>query len=348
VYIRTLTLSFAALMLTAGMGLAVTIDLVPVGNPGNTADTYRMQDGTTGYGSVAYTYSIGKYEVTAGQYTEFLNKVARTDAYGLYNTYMADTVDHQGCNIQRTGSSGNYSYNVDADWANRPVNWVSWGDAARFCNWLQNGQPNTGSQTLATTEDGAYLLNGQTSYAGLMGITRKTNATYCIPSENEWYKAAFYDPSKGGLGVGGYWLYPTKTNTGPSNVLSSTGANNANFYDGNLYPHGWTIDSPYYRTPVGAFESSYSAYGTFDQAGNVEEWNEAILSAGADNGRGLRGGWYNNDRSNLDSSFRSRSDPTYSGSGTGFRIASVPEPGTIAMVLTIALCGLIFWKSSNA
>ena len=101
----------------------------------------------------AYAYQIGKYEVTAGQYTEFLNAVADSDTYGLYSTLMGDILNY-GANIQRTGSSPNYSYSVAADWANRPVNYVSFWDAARFANWLHNGQP-TGPQGPGTTEDGA-------------------------------------------------------------------------------------------------------------------------------------------------------------------------------------------------
>ena len=58
---------------------------VPVGNPGNAADP------ATGslYGDVNYEYSIGQYEITIGQYTEFLNAVAASDPYGLYNSSMA-------------------------------------------------------------------------------------------------------------------------------------------------------------------------------------------------------------------------------------------------------------------
>jgi hypothetical protein len=54
---------------------ALTIDMVTVGNPGN------APEGTIG--SVGYIYQIGKYEVTAGQYTEFLNSVAKADPNGL-------------------------------------------------------------------------------------------------------------------------------------------------------------------------------------------------------------------------------------------------------------------------
>ena len=145
----------------AVVDFATTMDMpfMTVGNPGNADDTHG-----DGYGGVDYTYNIGKFEVTAGQYTEFLNAVAATDTYGLYSTYMWR--DSWGCKIQRSGSSGSYAYSVASDWADRPVNYVRWGDAARFSNWLTNGMP-TGAQDLTTTEDGPYFLNGATSEAAL-------------------------------------------------------------------------------------------------------------------------------------------------------------------------------------
>jgi formylglycine-generating enzyme len=167
--VAILTVQAAGNVFNMPSGLT-SLETVTVGTPGNAADT-RYE--TPGYGSVGYTYNIGKYEVTAGQYTEFLNAVARTDTYGLYNPYMADPARMWGCNIQRSGPSGSYSYSVDPDWANRPVNYVSYGDSARFANWLHNGQP-IGAQGLATTEDGAYYLNGATSDAALMAVNRKT------------------------------------------------------------------------------------------------------------------------------------------------------------------------------
>jgi len=130
---------------------AVNIETVPVGNPGNAGELSGEGAGGSGpdriCGAVAYAYNIGKYEVTAGQYTAFLNAVAATDTYGLYNSSMWSSSD--GCKIERTGSSGSYSYSVAGDWANRPVNYVSFWDAARFVNWLHNGQGN------GDTESGA-------------------------------------------------------------------------------------------------------------------------------------------------------------------------------------------------
>ena len=105
-----------------------------------------------------------------------------------------------------SGSSGSYSYSVAADWADRPVNYVSWGDAARFTNWLHNGQPS-GAQGDGTTEDGAYDLNGATSDSELMAITRESDAAWLIPTENQWYKAAYH---KNDGVTANYWDYATQ------------------------------------------------------------------------------------------------------------------------------------------
>ena len=93
----------------------ITIATVPVGDAGNAPDTTVMGDGTTGYGEVDYNYNIGKYDVTAGQYTAFLNAVAATDTYGLYNAYMAysnTNTYHYGCGITQSGVSGHYTYSA--------------------------------------------------------------------------------------------------------------------------------------------------------------------------------------------------------------------------------------------
>ena len=262
------------LLLIAADVQAVTIDMVPVGNPGNAPDT--RYNAYLGFGSVAYAYQIGKYEVTAGQYTEFLNAVAKADPNGLYNTAMGDPGGSLGANIQRTGSSPNYSYSVAADWANRPVNYVSFWDAARFANWLHNGQP-TGPQGPGTTEDGAYHDVGNQTLFG-----RNAGAKFFIPTEDEWYKAAYHDKTAGL--AASYFDYPTGTNAVPGNDINETTnpGNNANYYISN-----YAIGSPYYRTVVGEFELSDSPYGTFDQGGNVWEWNETAVTSSS---RGLRGG----------------------------------------------------------
>ena len=123
---------------------------------------------------------------------------------GLYPNF-------EGCNIVRSSSSGNYTYSVAAEWADRPVNGVSWGDAARFCNRMHNGQP-TGAQDLTTTEDGSYYLNGATSNGELMTIVRKFDATWVLPSEDEWYKSAYH--YNDGV-TGNYCDYPTQSDPAP-------------------------------------------------------------------------------------------------------------------------------------
>ncbi len=315
----------AAMVLATGMAQAVNIDLVTVGNPVNAGEWSGESYGGWGpdriCGSVGYEYQIGKYEVTAAQYTEFLNhKATVTDTYGLYNTYMADPTNYWGCNIQRTGSEGSYRYSVASDWANRPVNYVSFWDAARFANWMNNGQGN------GDTETGAYTLNGYNGSDG-RSITRNPGAKWFLPSEDEWYKAAYH---KNDGVTGNYWDYPTKSDAPPINTLLTTDpGNHANIYDyfgtGN---NSYTIGSPYYRTEVGDFENSASAYGTFDQGGNVWEWNEAVVYESEDSSsRGLRGGSFVNGSTYLLASGRYYGGyPSEEGDdGMGFRVASIPN-----------------------
>jgi len=311
-------IGLAMVLLAAGaVRAAITIDTVRVGNPGNMADTRYA---TPGYGAVGYTYNIGKYEVTAGQYTEFLNAVAKIDTYRLYNTLMA--MSDLGCGIRRSGGGtvGNpYTYSVVTAFTNRPVNYVSWGDAARFANWLHNGQP-TGAQGLATTEDGAYYVNGAWTTAPLMAVSRKVDWKWAIPTEDEWYKAAYY---KGGGANAGYWDYPTSSNTAPGRDMADASGNNANYY-GTPYP----IDSGKYTTVAGEFQNSDSPCGTFDQGGNVWERNEAIINVY----RCLRGGSYDNSDGYLRAAIRAHGDPTSEDYIDGFRVCEVPEPASMALL----------------
>ena len=272
-------------------------------------------------GAVDYAYNIGTYEVTAGQYVEFLNAVAANDQYGLYNTEMWSS--DFGCKIQRTGSYGNYTYSVAPEWANRPVNHVSWYDAARFSNWLTTGDTETGVYTFGGTTTVTNILDHETAAATLGGTA------WFIPTEDEWYKAAYH---KNDGATGNYWDYPTGTNSTPSNnLITPDPGNNANLD---------TIGAPYYRTEVGEFENSESPYGTYDQGGNLWEWNETLVTGSSP---GVRGCSWNNGSEDLQSSARSYYYPTLEGHLLGFRVASIPEPGGLGLLLCGLVSGLL-WR----
>ncbi len=316
-----------------------SLQFVPVGDPGNAVDPANGGH----YGSVGYAYQMGEYDVTVGQYVQFLNAVAATDTYGLYNGNMDAAPIGAGVptiGIAQSGSSGDFTYSVagtDSQAANCPVFCVSWGDAARFCNWLQNGQP-TGAEGAGTTETGAYSLNGDTtSYLE----PRNVGATYFIPSENEWYKAAYYNPS-----TGTYWTYPTQSNSAPSNALSSSGTNNANFAI-STYPFT-SSDPTNYLTPVGAFSASPGPYGTYDQGGDIWQWNEPYI---INENPVLRGGCWDEGSSALaSSSVLFYYSPTWEYDYIGFRVAAsaVPEPSTIALLLAGAACLLGYgWRRKS-
>ena len=285
--------AIAALITTASA--SVTMDWVTVGNPGNAADPL------TGYGAVAYEYKIGKYEVTNAQYVEFLNAKGKTNnSLGGYTLF-----DGSNTNIIRSGISGSYTYSVTAALANRPVVSVSWYEAAQFANWMMNGQGN------ADMETGAYDLNAYPNY-WLMPFT---DAKFRLPTEDEWYKAAYYNGANS------------------TYSLHANGQNSITTADANYASSG--------STDVGAFSGDASSYGTFDQGGNVWEWNDAKILWVNSNNRGLRGGsWYESEVF-LESSFRSSgASGNQRNDLVGFRlVAVVPEPS--AMLLSMLASGLM-------
>lgn len=323
----TFALALAGGLAASSASASVVVDWVTIGDPGNLAQSAanrtHAESGGDGYGAVDSTYRISRDETTIAQYASFLNAVAATDDYGLYSTVMAEDANIAG--IVRGGSDGSYSYSVTGG-GDRPIAHVSWWDAARFSNWLHNGQ-QTGAGAALTAENGAYALNGAVSGPA---PARNVGATVWIPTENEWFKAAYYDPTKGGSG--GYWLHANQSDSMPGNGIGVAGA--ANFFDGDFaVTQSETLSSSQnYLTDVGAYGvDSQSYYGINDMAGNLLEWND--LEAGPGSLRGLRGGSWFDLGSDLPSSLSYGAGPADEDIIFGFRVAGVPEPST--MVLTM-------------
>ena len=311
---RNLPLSTCAIVaaLITSASATVTMDWVTVGDPGNAIDPL------TGYGAVAYEYRIGKYEVTNAQYGQFLNAKGQSNSNNIYDPVMASY------GITQSGNSGSFTYNVTGALANRPVVYVSWHDAARFANWMMNGQGN------ASMETGAYTLNN--AIRGI--ITANIGAKVYLPTENEWYKAAYYNAVNQT-----YSLYPNGLNS-----ISTLDAN---------YGIGSTSSSD-----VGYYNHAPSSYGTYDQGGNVWEWSG--LGYYAQDGKYFeqqRGGaWggassgyasFNNyygiyiwDLISAGSEIRVTADPVENNK-SGFRLAAVPEPTSILLSMLAGVMMLI-------
>ena len=293
--------SALGLAILAGISLVtpamavISISWTSIGNAGNPADP------ATGYGSVDHTYNIGTYEVTNAQYVDFLNAKGSSNSAGIYNGTMGSY-----SNIIQSGSNGSYSYSVSSTYANMPVVAVTWFDAARFSNWLGNGQ---GSGSMET---GAYTLNGSTS--GFIAVNAA--AGVYIPSENEWYKAAYYNKTSST-----YSLY--------ANGLNAITPGDANFAGSGALNVGY---------------GKASSYGTFGQGGNAWEWNDSVNGSS----RGLRGGAWDDASFSLTSSPHLNLDPSNEGHVIGFRVASsglpvsnpIPEP-TTAMLTILTASGLM-------
>ena len=326
--------SFGVVALLASLAVpahAVTIDWVTVGDPGNSNDT--INTGTNpNYGAVADAFQIMKYEWTNSQYTDFLNTVDAngTNPNSIYNASMGTSL--RGGISFTSGAASGSKYATKTDMGDKPVNYVTWWDAARVSNWLMNGATGTSS-----TETGAYtLVGGQTSGTA---PARNSGATFYVPTEDQWYKAAYY---KGGSTNAGYWDYATQSDTAPTAVTSgSTGIGSAgnagNFANFNLAAD-WNSQNGNVTT-VGT-NGGANAYNAFDMSGNLREWNDLTGAAGLL--RGLRGGNWDNGASSLSSSDRLTNGASGEVNGLGFRLASpvaVPEPSTWVMGLAGIACG---------
>ena len=333
---KTLSLWLAALACLPFGSIASgeAIQWVTVGDPGNAADT-------TNRGAVSDSFQIMKYEFTNQQYTDFLNSV---DAGGnnpnsVYHVDMGN--DIRGGISFTSGAASGSKYAVKSNMGDKPVNYVSWFDAARVSNWLMNGATSSSS-----TETGAYtLVGGQTT-----GIAPAVNngATFYIPTEDQWYKAAYY---KGGGTNSGYWDYATRSDTAPTAVTADTTGigsagstgNFANYLDdANWNDRGGNV------TTVGTNGVS-SAYGAFDMNGNITEWND-LTGLVAGERRGLRGGfWGSFSENSLRSSFNQDTPASDENDVYGFRLASpasspsaVPEidPNSLGSVLALVVGSL--------
>jgi formylglycine-generating enzyme required for sulfatase activity len=311
--------SFLAAVLTALFATpasALTIDWVPVSNPGNPSDTpVPTKCYVPECGSVAYEYRISKYETTNAQYAEFLNGVDPdgSNSRALYNPSMDGDATFGGISFAAGNASGS-KYVVKPGFGDKPVTYVSFYDVLRFANWLNNGQGSS------DTESGAYtLLGGDDIPTNGLTVMRNAGADVFLTSENEWYKAAYYSPA------GVYFGYPTGTDIQPGCVVPASDTGNA----ANCSGAGSVL------TDVGAYGQSESPYGTYDQGGNVAEWNESIV---VNTRRGFRGGGWGSGASDLFVTNPYDAVPTSEYSFLGFRVATLaPEPGSGLLGMTAVL-----------
>lgn len=314
-----------ALATSAMTAFGITIDMKTIGNAGNPSNS------STGLGAVGSVFRIATTETTNAQYVAFLNSVDPTGANtrSLWNSSMSTGLGGISRNTaapvgsrysSRTGAPAGAP--AGTSYANMPVNFVTWFSAARFANWLNNGASGTSS-----TETGAYTLNGTSVIPA-----RNPGAQFFLPSQNEWYKAAFY------TGTGStYTLYQTNSNTAPLGTGSNFGAANAANYNSAVA----------FPVKVGSFtNNSTSAYGLFDMLGNVAEMTDNGLTGTSSSFRAFGGSWGGGASTWNANAAAVNQLGTFSNQSYGFRVAAVPEPGTIALAgMGIAgLAGLDWMK----
>ncbi len=285
------------------------IDFVRVGAVGNApwAGDGTPGDRAIGRGGVGYAYSIGKYEVTSGQWAEFF-------------TAVQSCPDGRVPWVRPPEVGGNAAYPM------MPTGGITWRTAAIFTNWLNNSKDNH----LASFMNGAYDVGtfGQSGDSFTDQLTHNPGARYWIPTWDEWLKAAHYDPDKNGPGVGGWWKF---SNGSDSPVVYGLPGEIANGQLAQANAGGGNIMD----IPLGSY-ASHSPLGLYDVAGETSEWvEEAMGAAGRHEVRFMEGSSWGSSPGTSTAAdsinFVGGDYPSYGFSDFGFRVASsVPAPGTCA------------------
>jgi len=285
-------------------GNTFNMEFVTIGNAGNAADTTGIPNPA---GAVGYEYGIGKFEVSEDMITKF-------------------------------NASQSLQITKDTLGAAKPATSVSWNEAARFVNWLNTSTGGSAAYkftTLGVNDNIALWTASDTLDYEATNPYRSKRATYVLPSFNEWYKAAYYNPTNST-----YYDFPNGRNTAPTAVASGT-ADNTAVYNGQSGPAD--VDQA----------GGLSPYGVMGLGGNVREWDESssdLLNSSDSSNRGVRGSrWGDADSSNLSSSVRGSRSPSVEVNNTGFRVASlsssgppaVPEPSMMVIGTLFGLGGLM-------
>jgi formylglycine-generating enzyme required for sulfatase activity len=305
----------AAVADTFGTGAnQFTISFVPISSATNP---------TSGCGIVNYYYRMGTYEISNDQWDKF------TASLGVPVT------GNQGSEGSQI-AYGQSFYDWGTGATSVPTNNVSWYEAAQFVNWLNTtsgsqpaykftGTQGTSNYTFALWAAGDLGYNAANPY-------RNTAARYFLPSDDEWVKAAYWNGAE---------LQAYANKAGESVTQGHDTGRGWNYYS-----NGFATD-PYGPWNVGS--GSQELNGTYDMMGNNWEWMErGDPDVAADSSRWLRGGNWGNDYPYMTSSARFSNDPRNERSDLGFRVASVPEPGSLVMIAMIAVSGLLYYWRKHA
>ena len=297
--------SFAGTVTFGSGSNTFSMEFVTIGNPGNAGDTSEFGPS----GAVGYTYNIGKFEVSRDMITKY------NANFGTANN-LSITLDPM------TGITGGTG-------VNKPATGVSWNEAARFVNWLNTSTGGSAAYRFTTggvNDDIAVWTTSDTLDYDPLNPYRSKRANYVLPSADEWYKAAYYNPSNST-----YYDFPNGSDTAPTAVASGTGAGTA------VYNQGFE-QGPSDVTLAGGL----SPYDVMGLGGNVMDWVETSVIPANSNvsfPRGTFGGFWNVNASFMSSSVQYYDLANSKSSTLGFRVASlsssvppaVPEPTSMAI-----------------
>lgn len=276
------------------------IPFVTVGSPGNAADTTGAPNPA---GRVDYAYRIGKFEVPE-------DAVRKANAQSLLDgAPLGITLDTRG--------------------PEKPATSLSWFEAARFVNWLNEDVGAAQAYKFDAAGDFQLWAPSDAGYNAANPF-RNSLARYVLPSVDEWYKAAYYDPV-----ADLWWDYPTGSDAAPMSIASGNAPGTA----------VWNQTTGPADVQQAGGESPF---GTVGQGGNVLEWQENSGLIHSSDLRFVRGGTWGlaSDGTSMSSLAGVNRLADFPSLSIGYRIVSVPEPNS-AMIVGLSILGTFILRSSR-
>lgn len=244
-----------------------------IGAAGNALpDSSRNYD--RGWGRVDTTYGMGATQVTWAQLVVFLNDSGIGGNAAMFSSTTASPY------IPIWNDSGVIKMRVYQEVAaDNAVCYLKYAEAVAFANWLGTGDVDV-------------------------------SGVFSLPTVDEWYKAAYYDPNQGGAGVEGYWKFGTSTD--------SVTFGDA-YTEGDVFG-GYMSIAPNSEAWPDADFGTENVWGLYGMSGGLEDWTSTAQDANGTKHWALGGNYSTSENYLSDAATNYRIASSIPGK-TGFRLA---------------------------
>ena len=231
-------------------GTNFDIDFLPIEQWTNPDLIDPLHEWTT-LGYLPYDFGISKFAITNEQWEKFELELG----------------------LEITGADPGYGTDLCDNGPTKSACPITWYEACQFVNWLNTSTGNPAcykfNGTQGTTDYALDLWTTADAYWDY-NLYRNRHTIYCIPSESEWVKAAYWNQNTPGWQE---WATPDGSHPTQAgwNFRCCSQDPCRNDFACSVEHGGWSTD-PHGQWPVD--QGSVELNGTYNMMGNIWEWTE--------------------------------------------------------------------------